>query len=440
MTPSPLRIGIRPTCSSSCVRDHSSAYIVCRDGASLHGTMALRIWRVGAVGSLFCCLMPALYHLLHSETFQSWGNVDLKRVVLRDSFPMVQDRRMSQESDEVYDKYVQKPDETISEVAKDKEKTEDLVKNKTGDLVKSEIEDTVGSDVQTSQHTEPTKMIIMFLAQDGIYNPDIWDWWAQKAKADGVDVTGIVFGAANRTMSTESMPTQLVLRVLEGEEVEGVECAWGKFLHCMNALFEASYYELGAGQTDIDGQMKTKHWYILMSAQAVPVKSARHILTTLNQYPDKSWMAVSDWSFTASCPKHSQWIILNDAHMQFLVHEPLTWVMHGWARNRTAASRVAAPDEHRPGCAIMHEFGREAIHTLSEPNFIQGMCWKRCREVGITEGSHRPALFSSIAKSYFDKWLQNPHTFFGRKFLPDTLIVDDRQYVTTLTDYLKATI
>eukprot|EP01054_Gregarina_sp_Poly1_P006209 Gregarina_sp_Poly_1__6208@NODE_328_length_9480_cov_62_396048_g50_i1_p1_GENE_NODE_328_length_9480_cov_62_396048_g50_i1NODE_328_length_9480_cov_62_396048_g50_i1_p1_ORF_typecomplete_len389_score52_97Branch/PF02485_21/2e09YqjK/PF13997_6/0_15_NODE_328_length_9480_cov_62_396048_g50_i110922258 len=264
-------------------------------------------------------------------------------------------------------------------------------------------------------------LVVMFLARGGVQQAEVWDVWASQALKQGVRVDGILL--STQLLERRFVP-RFVSRVLQPPEtdylVSELKCRWGRLLSCTVPLLRAA--------AAIDAR-----WYLLMSAQSVPLKPAHVMTHTLATHPSQTWVDVAENPYWRGCPKHSQWVTLPREHLEFLIDFAQYWANDHWVLSENGTvPRIAAADEILPGCALVRYFGRSALHTgvssTNDPDISKGwfhqVCWTGCARLGIVESTKRPAAWKVIYRDILEKFIDEPEAFFLRKFNAAAAVLD----------------
>eukprot|EP01055_Gregarina_sp_Pseudo9_P000938 Gregarina_sp_Pseudo_9__937@NODE_159_length_3916_cov_23_910498_g146_i0_p2_GENE_NODE_159_length_3916_cov_23_910498_g146_i0NODE_159_length_3916_cov_23_910498_g146_i0_p2_ORF_typecomplete_len308_score88_90Branch/PF02485_21/1_7e08_NODE_159_length_3916_cov_23_910498_g146_i011022025 len=275
-------------------------------------------------------------------------------------------------------------------------------------------------------------LVVMFLAAGGVRHAHLWSQWAAHTQAR---ISGVLLSTS--PASVAAVP-DFVSRVIHPPETDPLRCRWGRLLRCTAMLFEAAFNETaGSDET----------WFLLMSAQSVPLKSADTVARALETRPHQTWAPGLTRGFWHGCPKTSQWLIFPGDHLRALLKFRDYWTADHWIRVEDPEVRnVAAGDETLPACMLARTLGDAALHAGSvisaddrvNKQWLHYVCWSNCTRVGRTTGRSRPANWVIIYKHVLDALLAEPTLFFARKFESNALVLDAYTgFYTPLAHYLS---
>lgn len=122
-----------------------------------------------------------------------------------------------------------------------------------------------------------TKLVVMMLAKYTIYNPRIWDAWLAQAERDQTAIDFKIHAKAAQTGWHRGQP-QYLHRVLNDSE----HTEWGYLVRAERKLLNESMMD------------KTATHFVLVSADSIPVKSARWMIDQLEKNPDTRFCAADN--------------------------------------------------------------------------------------------------------------------------------------------------
>lgn len=240
--------------------------------------------------------------------------------------------------------------------------------------------------------------------------------------------------------SKERFPGDNMLHVIRTDH----PCQWGFLTQCEAELLRTSL-----------SRAPKSEYFILVSGDAVPLKSYAYIFSHLNEGRRSLFDIVSTSFLKSKTAKAKQWFVLLRKHAELLAANENLWAHQDWKMlGRHGTEGFAAPDEWAPLSALSaledHEqLGKELnaqsskyddIKPAGDRSGFTWVCWTlSCmgHPIGDLATDQWPGNYKVLNQPALQKLTEQPELLFMRK-VSNGLTIRINDTLIPVADYLRA--